>query len=502
MLVLSKKLIILKSLQRLIYFFSSKYYNNLKFNNRMLTKTRIFFERTTKMNLSLNNLGAVYRNSKWTDLNINNIQKNSIRQMTRLFGLCFIIFVIVFLSFRFNFISHSEQVLENLAILRDTSTSWLSFAFCSLAHLVARIAFYFINLLFPSTLTLGTPLQTTKVLKTAGASSTTTSTITSCHPTPLDFCHYLTSTVSLQRLVKNLHVVSKSLDSLVNNKNSFMLGLTKLKSLDSISKYPYYHCSPNFIPLMLFLESTFNCNMLSPNTFYTPSVNAQFYDLKLNNKTFYPVLTSFNLQNMQLPHVSLLTQIITQNLRLGKEQKWLLKQTLLSSELILNTHKYTQLKNAYGCVMWSTYTRDKNIWFSMRTHDTSLLPSNSTPLSNALSFSKLPYFSINNLANINYLEESIFWLTKRFKLTQALSTNLQYTEVLHQPTFYILHQNNLIPAFYLKAFQQLNLSTFINPNNMLLFLPNDFMLIFLTSFSSNLTISNNTVFFYSNLELE
>ena len=92
----------MKSFQRLIHFFSSKYYNNLKFNNKMLATTRIFFERTTKTSHSLQALGNVYRNSKWSDLNVFNIKESSLKQFRSMFLLLItLIFVLVFVS-RFN----------------------------------------------------------------------------------------------------------------------------------------------------------------------------------------------------------------------------------------------------------------------------------------------------------------------------------------------------------------------------------------------------------------
>ena len=49
---------------RVISFFTTKYYNNLKYNNRMLSSLRIFFEKTNKYTTSMSVLGNVYRNSK------------------------------------------------------------------------------------------------------------------------------------------------------------------------------------------------------------------------------------------------------------------------------------------------------------------------------------------------------------------------------------------------------------------------------------------------------
>jgi hypothetical protein len=70
---------------QLINFFTTKYYNNLKYSNRTLAALRIFFERTTKYTTSMSTLGNVYRNSKWSDFKVQNIkfkfQKQSINML-------------------------------------------------------------------------------------------------------------------------------------------------------------------------------------------------------------------------------------------------------------------------------------------------------------------------------------------------------------------------------------------------------------------------------------
>ena len=67
--------------KRVINFFSSTYNNNLKFNNRLISTSKIFFERTTKSWQSVQTLGNVYRNSKWSDLNVFNIKESSIEKI-------------------------------------------------------------------------------------------------------------------------------------------------------------------------------------------------------------------------------------------------------------------------------------------------------------------------------------------------------------------------------------------------------------------------------------
>ena len=86
----------------MINFFSTKYYNNLKYNNKMISTTRIFFERTTKQQQTVANLGNVYRNSKWSDLKVQNIKTSFTNQFITVFVILTLIFFLYLFVFRFS----------------------------------------------------------------------------------------------------------------------------------------------------------------------------------------------------------------------------------------------------------------------------------------------------------------------------------------------------------------------------------------------------------------
>ena len=61
----------------------------------MLSTTRIFFERTTKNSHSLQALGNVYRNSKWSDLHVFNIKEGAFLQFKNVFVLLLSMFILL-----------------------------------------------------------------------------------------------------------------------------------------------------------------------------------------------------------------------------------------------------------------------------------------------------------------------------------------------------------------------------------------------------------------------
>lgn len=100
----------MRNLENLINFFSTKFYNNLKYSNSFIFLTRIFFERTTKYTTTVSNLGNVYRNSKWTDLRVLNIKGNFLSQFFKNFVIFFLGFIIVYTVVRWSLSLFSIEI--------------------------------------------------------------------------------------------------------------------------------------------------------------------------------------------------------------------------------------------------------------------------------------------------------------------------------------------------------------------------------------------------------
>lgn len=139
----------MSSLNKVICFFTTKYYNNLKYSNRILSTTRIFFERTTKFTQTLSSLGNVYRSSKWSDLSAQNIKFSSLRQYaSAILGFILTILVLFLMVRSYNFslkdilflftniLYTIQDVLYYLILIM---LSFINFIFLKLSFLIKKI---------------------------------------------------------------------------------------------------------------------------------------------------------------------------------------------------------------------------------------------------------------------------------------------------------------------------------------------------------------------------
>ena len=121
--------------------------------------------------------------------------------------------------------------------------------------------------------------------------------------------------------------------------------------------------------------------------------------------------------------------VITQNLNLGKENRWLMKNSLLSYDIITKASATTHVKKLYGSNQSNSNISGANIWASNKLSgydnftglDSDRLKSSGAFINNTL---------LNNpsLLHLNNLEESFFWLVKRFKFLQTTSTYYQFEQ--------------------------------------------------------------------------
>jgi len=83
----------MKYINLLFNFFKSTYLNDSRYNSSILTTLRVLFERETKYRSTPAVFGNVFRNSKWSDLKIQNVKTTSIRHW-----LYYLLFVFLLIS--------------------------------------------------------------------------------------------------------------------------------------------------------------------------------------------------------------------------------------------------------------------------------------------------------------------------------------------------------------------------------------------------------------------
>lgn len=409
----------MKSFHKLIYFFSNKYYNNLKFNNRVLATTRLFFERTSKVSYSFQALGNVYRNSKWSDLHVFNIKESSLFQLKHVGFLLGLILTVLILSLKFD-LEWANLLIFNLSefilYLQDLLTSWSFFTLYTLSFCFLKLTYIFTKNVSSGLL----PQMTTPTFPKKRFYKLTTS---NSPASKLTSQEVLLSSLYLQKVLKYLHLVNLN-DTHFMSVTDWDLTCTYFQS------FPSYNIE-NIVYTLFFnnrykydLHNNISKKFVNKDTLYLKSIpnfktnTNHTFELNLNILQFCNFLTQ---KEFQL--------IVKKNLNLSRENRWLTKHSLLSYDFITKLNSITHTKKLYGNNQLNSTVSDKNIWLSNRLTSTDTFYN----LNLNKGFSDKSTLTTNILTKstqlqLNNLEDSIFWLLIRFKFLQTTQAYLQYEQ--------------------------------------------------------------------------
>ena len=76
----------IRYLDKVFNYFLSPYLNSNNIRNYNSTLLKLFFERNNKYNNVFSSLGNVFRNSKWSDLQVQNIKTSMVNNSTYFYG--------------------------------------------------------------------------------------------------------------------------------------------------------------------------------------------------------------------------------------------------------------------------------------------------------------------------------------------------------------------------------------------------------------------------------
>lgn len=164
----------------------------------------------------------------------------------------------------------------------------------------------------------------------------------------------LLSSLYLQKVTKYLHYVNLSdLDITNNNVNNTFLNL-------------HYTFQNKLIGLnyVLFFMNNNKFNVIDNNTLPFLNKEKRFYkcvNTQQLTKTNYYLLDSNTLKSLTFLFQNEFNNTIKQNLNLGKENKWLMKNTLLSYDIITKNLSTTHLKKLYGNPQFNSDASNVNI---------------------------------------------------------------------------------------------------------------------------------------------
>ena len=388
----------LNFVSRLIQFFSSKHYNNLKYNYSTVALTKLIFEKTTKTAQSFKALGNVYRNSKWSDLNVFNIKPNFNKQFKQYITLALSLFIILLLItnfyMNFNLLSHSI-IIELFITAKDMFASWIIALLYTVQYCVSQV----VSDLFKYTRHVVVNPNISKLLR----AQRITQRITKPRARLNSFNTYLDESSlppNTQMLLKGLHHINKHKDKLKD-------AILSIKALSQFKE-------------LIAHSATFGIR--SKDSFFCKSIKNDVL-LKQHNKT-----TSLCfLRSLPVRYYITSYQNILQNTNLSKESKWLSKNSILGHELNTKVSSSTHVKKLYGNPVLSSAFSLKNIWASTKLSSdiNSLKVKSTAPIKQQTNLYN-HFLTAPTTKSLNFLEESFFWVVKRSWFLQSFSNSLSF----------------------------------------------------------------------------
>lgn len=452
----------MSNLTKLYNFFTTKYYDNIKYNHFFANSLRIFFERANKTRQTVSNLGNVYRNSKWSDLKVQNIKISHTNQFYRnflifLLSALFLFFVIFRLDSNTLYLLFSSLV-NMWYYVSDIIGYWLAVLFVGIYNFI-----FFILKKFG--------IQHTDIIKSFDPAASNT-------------------TFKQTNAFKNGNLFSGSGSLLLNNETSVIYSLFKLKStLDKTGANSFFENYSLSVPQQL--NNALGSYILSNNNAATKHNTYGSYSLyelekafsltavpefsKGNNKVNLN-LALLNQSSMVDHNLSkLLNLSVVNNLNIAKESRWFLKNSPITERLGIANFSYTQAKNLIGSPTSQSNYSDSSVWAAANINNIK----NPFLLSSVGSTNTLAFNSLPQLTNINDFELSSFWFSKRNYFTL-------------QPKFYLtLNTQGLADLTAPKATTTFDSLSLMQESINLDFILSNAQLHFNSSNLSNLAVSNS-----------
>lgn len=329
---------------------------------------------------------------------------------------------------------------------------------------------------------------------------------------------WLLSSFFYYKVLNSLNLLDNA-PSISHNKGEEFLG-----SITALGDYS------TILTQILFLDSKFKFDPVDLNRSYLTAKHPRYI---LNSKTFETVTVktspiNTNLFNkLNLSNQRIFESILNKNVNFGKQQRWLSKNNLLSDKVVLKPLSWTFLKKLIGNPVFDIGSSERNIWFSNKISKIS----NFKKLNDVLNCSEdnkllITPFSMNknNSLNLENFENSLFWISKRYKFMQGLNTNQQEFAFIKNNEVHIdvtpdtknnnsLLINSLTSGYYLsqaglviehRAFKNLNskigssiIESLMVGANYDIFSSVDSE--FITFLTNNNTLNSNKVYFFSHI---
>jgi hypothetical protein len=339
----------MRFLTKFYSFIKSIYLNNSKYSNNLRHTLRIFFEREVKTKHTPTLFGSTFKGSKWVDYQTFNINKLFIKSGLSYFYYIFMIFLLVIMFLGrskseqyFGFLplfSYVNFVLGYIPLVFGDVLSQVFFSvyvmYISIHKLINAFLSQFSSnllnsldreqLLRGSTSIKGVSDNTgPSKLFTRSLSTVNTHTTNS----PINFSKTLSNLgTNIQFVGSSPYFIKSTSDSQISTLSGVLNRTIKLR--DSLH--------PDTFKGITFSESSYVYGFFDDNI----SKTTRTRNLSLNLKTLHNLSKQHN-------YPSLFDFKIENNLNIAKQQRWLVRNSLISESIINNSFLVTQAKKIIG----------------------------------------------------------------------------------------------------------------------------------------------------------
>jgi len=122
---------LLRYTNKIVSYFSSSFVNSTRYSHSVTGLLKLFFERNNKDKSTVTNLGNLFRNSKWSDLKVQNLKEIAIKDWTFLFIFILLIIPLTLLTLS-SILGFGGK--NNLIFISSTGDFYLEIFFTLLSH--------------------------------------------------------------------------------------------------------------------------------------------------------------------------------------------------------------------------------------------------------------------------------------------------------------------------------------------------------------------------------
>ena len=410
--------------KKLFNYYLSSYWNNSRTLSSMYSFLKIFFERNNKIDSTVSSFGNVFRNSKWSNLQVQNIKKSFIKQWL---SSALIISITFLLLFTYSDITLNLSYLT-FFYLKQTLNELVTNCYYFIGCLLFQVYFQ-INNLFTSnqTLTQVNNLSLNSNPSPFKVSPKRTDLHTDNVSNVSSNLFFLQKTLPLLDTFRDTNLLSESTSSIKNNNHfqlsgSFINTIQQSTVLNSINTKPFNTCTSSLSEFNFVLSTKLNSSFTNSLTLPTTLQDLYTNESSINNDPMVSETLTYGLNNI------------------AKQQRWLTRNFWSNQNFVKDSNRITEAKSFIQNPLLSSSLIDTNIWMSNKlsgseTENTSSifnqLSANPTllPVFNAFDTSR--FFLNQRYTFLNQLPNQVIINSSSIKLksihTESSTTNLKLT---------------------------------------------------------------------------